>query len=455
VVLDQRTDIYSLGVTLYELLTLERALTGTTHGELLDQLAHHEPRAARMVDKTVPRELDLILSKAIAKEPSDRYSSARAMAEDLRRFLQDEPILAKPPSTWDRAVKWTRRHKSLALSALVTLTLALIGLLITTLLVAREQGRTKYAYELERAKAIEAQTQRAKAERAGREAREAVDFFSQIAVEMDRPEFSDVRREMLEESLSYYQTFLEENQNDAALGAQLAAARARVSKFLVQYMALDEALSAATRARLLSEPSVRKDLQMTADEIAAATALGQDFGFKPGARMASDLRQMSPEERRAHFESRAAEMNEALRKILGDGRARRLQEIYRQVRGPLALGDPDVDEALALDHSQKSKVRNLQSQYRNARFMPGPWETEQSEKLKQETMQKILAVLSPGQKEKWSELTGRPFAGRIFIGGPGGGGGRRGFGGGPGAGEPFGGPGGHHGDGHGEGRGEH
>jgi serine/threonine protein kinase len=444
VVLDQRTDIYSLGVTLYELLTLERALTGATHAQLLDELAHHEPRPARMIDKTVPRELEVILSKAIAKEPSERYSSARAMAEDLARFLRDEPILAKPPSTWDRAVKWTRRHKSLALSALVTLTLAAIGLLITTLLVAREQGRTKDAYELERAKATEARDQRLRAERSGREARAAVDFFSQIAVEMDRPEFSDVRREMLEESLSYYQTFLEEHGDDPTVGAQLDAARSRVSMFLGQYQALDEALSATLRARLLSDVSVRRDLNLTAAEVTEASALWQDTGFKPGPEMTGDLRQMSVEERRTHFAARAAETDAALHRILGDERAGRLRQIYRQVRGPLAFGDPDVDGALGLDHGQKGRLRYLQSQYRNSRFMPGPWGAEQSERLKQETMTSILAVLTPAQKAKWSALVGAPFEGKIFIGGPGG---RRG---GPGGGEPFGGGmGGRH-EGHGE-----
>ena len=77
VVLDQRTDVYSLGVTLYELLTLERALPGETREQLLHQLGNVDPKPPRSIDKSIPPELEVILTKAIAKEPTDRYASAR------------------------------------------------------------------------------------------------------------------------------------------------------------------------------------------------------------------------------------------------------------------------------------------------------------------------------------------------------------------------------------------
>jgi serine/threonine protein kinase len=171
VVLDQRTDIYSLGVTLYELLTLERALPGTTREQLLREIDAVEPRSPRSIDRAIPRELETILAKAIAKDPTDRYATAHALAEDLRRFLEDEPILARPPSLVNRAVKWVRRHRTVAVAAVVVLVLAAAGLLASTVLIAREEAKTKAAYIGERLRATEATLQKARAENSFRKAR--------------------------------------------------------------------------------------------------------------------------------------------------------------------------------------------------------------------------------------------------------------------------------------------
>ena len=436
VVLDQRTDIYSLGVTLYELLTLERAHSGATAEQLLHQLAHEEPRSPRSIDRTIPRELEVILGKCMAKDPADRYPSARALADDLRRFMRDEPIHARPPSTFDKAVKWTRRHKTLARSALAMLCLAAVGLSISTLLIAREQTKTSIAYEHERLKAIEADMQRSRAERASRQARAALDFFSSLAAEeMDKPEFSDVRREMLEESLSYYQSFLEDNGDNPTVSAELDAARARVTAFLAHFSALDAALRASSRVRLLSEDSVRKDLKLTTEQATAALEFSNDFAPRATG-SAADLSQMTPEQKGQRFAARTAEIDAAMIRILGSDRAERLRQIQRQVRGPLAFSDSDVVERLALSRPQRSKIRALQSQFRNARFGPGPREDGPGprhdeglrpppedrydyEKLRNETTASILASLTDSQVAAWKDLTGAPFTGKVMSGGPG------------------------------------
>src|SRR5262249_1437292 len=95
---DHRTDIYSLGVTLYELLTLEPAFGGRDRQELLRQIAFDEPRRPCRLNKAIPAELETITLKAIAKSPSERYSTAQELADDLRRFLEDKPIRAKRPT---------------------------------------------------------------------------------------------------------------------------------------------------------------------------------------------------------------------------------------------------------------------------------------------------------------------------------------------------------------------
>jgi serine/threonine protein kinase/Flp pilus assembly protein TadD len=116
---DHRTDLYSLGATLYELLTLEPAFDGHDRHELLRQIAIEEPRPVRKVNKAVPADLETIVLKAMAKKPEERYATAQEMASDLRRFLRDEPILARPLTLLKRTRRWARRHRPVMLSAAV------------------------------------------------------------------------------------------------------------------------------------------------------------------------------------------------------------------------------------------------------------------------------------------------------------------------------------------------
>ena len=116
---DHRTDLYSLGATLYEFLTLEPAFNGHDRHELLRQIAIEEPRPVRKVNKSVPADLETIVLKAMAKNREERYATAQEMASDLRRFLRDEPILARPLTLLKRARRWARRHRPEMLSAAV------------------------------------------------------------------------------------------------------------------------------------------------------------------------------------------------------------------------------------------------------------------------------------------------------------------------------------------------
>jgi serine/threonine protein kinase/predicted Zn-dependent protease len=117
---DHRSDIYSLGVTLYELLTLQPAVDGQNVQEILRQIGECEPRRPRRLSRTIPEDLETIVLKAIAKSPLQRYASAQHMADDLQRFLNDEPVLAKRPS-WARVgMSFLRRHRRSVLAALAS-----------------------------------------------------------------------------------------------------------------------------------------------------------------------------------------------------------------------------------------------------------------------------------------------------------------------------------------------
>jgi tetratricopeptide (TPR) repeat protein len=120
---DRRTDVYSLGVTLYELLTLQAPFRGERRDHLLAQIMHEEPKPPRTLNRNIPVDLDTICLKAMEKDPDRRYQTAGQLAEDLRRYVHRFAISARRAGPFSRLLKWTRRHPgwacTLALAALL------------------------------------------------------------------------------------------------------------------------------------------------------------------------------------------------------------------------------------------------------------------------------------------------------------------------------------------------
>jgi serine/threonine protein kinase/WD40 repeat protein/Tfp pilus assembly protein PilF len=152
---DPRNDIYGLGITLYEMLTLQPAFEDTDRARLIERVAREEPSRPRKIDPRIPRDLETIVLKAIAKEPGRRYATAEAMAEDLRRFLADRPIRARRASSLEKAWRWCRRNPvdAVLMGSVAALVLALtIGLSVALLL---RKERNEALANLERAESAE------------------------------------------------------------------------------------------------------------------------------------------------------------------------------------------------------------------------------------------------------------------------------------------------------------
>ena len=143
-----RTDIYALGVTLYELLTLQPAFTATDRGKLLRQIHDEDPRPPRRINPTIPADLETIVLKAISKDAASRYATAQDTADDLRRFLEHKPIHARRPTLAERATKWARRHVALisvGAASLAVVAVACVFAVLITLWAYRSESEHRAA----------------------------------------------------------------------------------------------------------------------------------------------------------------------------------------------------------------------------------------------------------------------------------------------------------------------
>ncbi len=150
--IDGRTDVYSLGATLYELLTLRPPFEGRTAAELVGQIASNEPVSPRKIDPRLPRDLETIVLKAMGKRPGDRYAGATELAEDLGHFLAMEPVKARRIGPIGRTWRFVRRHPSLSIVS--TAATAAILIVATVAHLSVVQGR-------DAALAAQAETQKA------------------------------------------------------------------------------------------------------------------------------------------------------------------------------------------------------------------------------------------------------------------------------------------------------
>ncbi len=275
---DARSDVYSLGLTLYELLTLRPAFGETSCGRLLRQVPWQEPPRPRKIDPAIPRDLETVVLKATAADGNNRYQTAGDLEKDLRRFLEDRPIRARRTTPVEHLWRWCRRNRAIAaltISVMVSLVaiavVASVGYFQTMNALASVSKQQEHA-ESARQDALE-EGRRADLERNRAEAnlrlaiRAFDDIFTQVTVDpVSRPPDEDSEENwdseedwlptsyeapvtakdaaLLESMLSFYDQFARQNDSDLNLDMESARARRRVGDIqrgLGQYEKAEEA----------------------------------------------------------------------------------------------------------------------------------------------------------------------------------------------------------------------
>jgi WD40 repeat protein/serine/threonine protein kinase/tetratricopeptide (TPR) repeat protein len=143
---DARADVYSLGLTLYEMLVLKPAYHESDRNRLIQLVTQGEPVQPRKLNRAIPLDLETIVLKAVEREPARRYPSAAAMGEDLKRFLDDKPIHARRVGPRERLWRWSRRNPALALaSGLAAVALLAVTILSVVLNISQSRSRADMA----------------------------------------------------------------------------------------------------------------------------------------------------------------------------------------------------------------------------------------------------------------------------------------------------------------------
>jgi serine/threonine protein kinase/tetratricopeptide (TPR) repeat protein len=256
---DHRADVYALGASLYELLTLRPAVTGTERAEVLRQVAFEEPVAPSKLDKGMPAELETIVLKAVEKNPADRYATAQELADDLRRFLEDRPIRARRPTLWQRLTKWGRRHKGVVRTAFAALVLAVVVLALSTAWIWKENQDKNAALVLAKKQQEAADQARRHAEGQSKRARTNFDKAMEAAQRMltrvaDEwvvaiPQMMEIRKRLFEDAVAFYTDLIDLNPDDARAYYE----RGRVYDLLGRY---EQARADYERAAAMSPDNV-------------------------------------------------------------------------------------------------------------------------------------------------------------------------------------------------------
>jgi eukaryotic-like serine/threonine-protein kinase len=323
-------DVYALGAILYELVTGRPPFKAASVMDTVLQVLHDDPVAPSRLQPKLPRDLETICLKCLAKKPEQRYASAAALADDLGRFLKGESILARPASPVARAWKWSRRHpaRALALFVLAVPLPVALGVMVYLWADARAARR---AAEADRAAAVAAR------DRADRERELAQGYLTNALGTMEKvldrvadgplarlPEAQEERTAILADAVAFYETLLRLDSTDPAVRFDTAQTYHRVSRLAQLAGRIDQAEAAAGNAiRLLTDlvrehpdrPAYRNELARAHMFFGHARLLSGDYdaasqAYQTGADAADALVRDAPAE--PAYRSTAAECHRSL-----------------------------------------------------------------------------------------------------------------------------------------------
>lgn len=245
--IDHRTDVYSLGITLYELATLHQAFDCETGPQLLAQIQNEGPPPPSRFAPDIPRDLENVILKAISSSRDDRYATAQEFADDLQRFVAGEPTRARAPSSSERLVKFLRRHRHAAVALAVCLVVLFVASVVATALIYHEKVKKDEALVV--------------ATRNFRQAREVVDRFgAQLADQLASvPGTDDVRRSVLLGTIDYYRDFIQQSGDADGVRTELATALNKIAVLTEHVGTHDEALNSHEEARAAFEQLAKQE----------------------------------------------------------------------------------------------------------------------------------------------------------------------------------------------------
>jgi hypothetical protein len=343
-----------------------------------------------------------VVLKALRKEPSERYPTARELADDLQRFLDNRPILGRRPTPAERLRKLARRHPSLVGAGAVMLVLLSAASLVSALLIRGEQERTRAeqrnaeaAYRRERQRAEEAEAR-------FRLARRSVDEMFRISQEelADRPGLEGPRKRMLWSVLAYYQEFLEQRREEEAR-ADLLETKRRVEKILADLAVL----RAASQLYLLCQSGVLDDLRLDDEQRPKVKKFCARVG-KEWMESLGEVGRVPPAERGRRAVERARAYEAEVNRLLTPAQQARLWQIGLQAEGPGAFREPEVVAELKLTAEQRDQVRTIEEEALFG-WMRGPRPGAPGAQEKS-VNERLVAVLTEEQARRWRSLTGEP-----------------------------------------------